>query len=165
MSQLYDINWSPSIREMSGCGFNIRLFPAWKDAIASRGLTQELANNAIESMGRLWLDSHGYDKMYDPDASGWDQERKGYKPGPNARKMYEPRTALRMKWGEWGPEHLTVPGNACGLDIDTGICLGVIRPKGGVLLTPHNVDCLQQASLLLTIFLFFANTLVEEMEI
>jgi hypothetical protein len=25
---------------------------------------------------------------------------------------------IRVEWGEWGPEHISVPGNACALDID-----------------------------------------------
>ncbi len=38
-------------------------------------------------------------------------------------------------------------------------------PPGGQLLFPHNVDSLQQASLLLTVFLFFADTLFLAYEI
>jgi len=61
-----------------------------------------------------------------------------------------------VAWGEWGPEHISVPGNACGLDLDDGIW----APRGGRILLPHNVDSIAQSHLLLAVFLFFADVLV-----
>ncbi len=123
---------------LGGYGFNIQLFKPYKVLVEKSGIDQTAANNAIKSLGRNWLDSCGFDKKFDGDF------------------LYKPESSLRMKWGEWGPEHITVPGNACGLDLDTGIG----RPPGGVLLTPHNVDTIYQAHLLLVIFTWFSETLV-----
>lgn len=158
---LYHIRGYSPEPGMGQSGFNVILFPAWKDALAAYEpqLTQEQANRAVENMGRQWLDGHGFDRMYDPDAGPFDSEKKL---GPNARKLWEPRTSLRVSWGEWGPEHITVPGNACGLDLDQS---GMWAPRGGKVLTPHNVDSPMQASLILTVFLFFADTLVLNHEI
>lgn len=155
MDALYHIQgWTPS-PGMSCAGFSVLLFPEWKVAIVDLRLTQESVNSIIERIGRSLLDDHGYDGMFDPDNCGYDADQNA-KPGPNARKMYTPGSDLRVMWGEWGPEHITVPGNACGLDLNDGIS----APPDGRALSPHNVDTIYQASLLLTIFLHFANSLV-----
>lgn len=86
----------------------------------------------LKNHGPAWLENHGFDP-----------ELFIFK--------------LRIQWGEWGPEHLSVPGNACGLDIDWQ---GMGKPVGGAILTPHNVDSITQASLLLTMFSFVANHLI-----
>lgn len=142
---------------MGESGFSIKLFPAWKAAVETYkpAIDQESANRVVELMGRHWLDGHGYNAIYDPDNSGFGMD-KNKPPGPNAMPMYQPRTSIQVSWGEWGPQHITVPGNACGLDIDDG--LG--KPRDGKVLLPHNVDSVRQASLLLTVFLFFAETFV-----
>lgn len=145
--------------QMSGAGFGIKLWPAWKDAVAKYNLTQKQVNAAIERLGRDWLDGCGFNSIYDPDNCGFDRD-KTKKPGPNARPMYEPRTSIRVTWGEWGIEHITVPGNACGLDIDSS--LGA--PRGGRSLTPHNVDSLAQAHLLLVVFCWFADAIISNAE-
>lgn len=130
---LYHIaNWCPEPR-MNGAGFSIELFPEWKIEVKKVGLSQENIDNVIAKMGKYWLESHGF---------------KG--------DLYSYRD-IRVSWGEWGPEHISVPGNACGLDIYMNSPFG---PKNGSILSPHNVDSLSQASLLLTIFLFVANYLV-----
>jgi hypothetical protein len=64
--------------------------------------------------------------------------------------------SVRVTWGEWGVEHLTVPGNACGMDISKGIS----APQGGRVLLPHNVDCMRQCSLLIHLFLDLIEILV-----
>lgn len=143
---LYHISGYNPERGMGQAGFWVKLYPAWREAVSvCEILTQENVNRAIQSMGRSWLDNHGYEATCDDDM----------------RYVWEPRTSLRVKWGEWGPEHISVPGNACGLDLDTG---SVFAPKDGRILCPHNVDSLEQASLLLTVFLFFADTLVLDVE-
>jgi hypothetical protein len=142
--------------EMSGAGFQIQLWPEWKMLVAEAELTQENCNVAIENMGRAWLDGCGFNDMYDPDQSPDDRWAKK-KMGPNARPLYEPRTSLRVAWGEWGTEHIDVPGNACGLDCDER-AFG--RPEGGACLLPHNVDSIKQAHLLLVVFTWFADTVI-----
>ena len=55
-----------------------------------------------------------------------------------------------------GPEHITVPGNACGLDVDQG--LGA--PRDGKVLQPHNIDSSNQVILLLTVFTTIADLII-----
>lgn len=142
------------------CNFCISLWPAWRDEVARWGKTQTDINTGIKNMGRAWLDGCGYNSIFDPDNSGFDRdERKP--PGPNARPMYEPNSALRVQWGEWGPEHITVPGDACGLDLDWD---NFGAPRGGKVLVPHNVDSIAQAHLLLVVFTWFADCLILERE-
>ena len=147
--------------QMSGAGFHVQLWPEWKTLVAESNLTQENCYTAIENMGRSWLDGCGFNAMYDPDESPddrWNRSQgKKKKLGPNARPLYEPRTSLRVSWGEWGTEHIDVPGNACGLDIDIG---GFGSPRGGAVLLPHNVDSIKQAHLLLVVFCWFADTII-----
>lgn len=131
---LYHIkHWSPH-PEMGGAGFSIALFPAWKEAVAQSGIDQANIDHLIKNVGPRWLKDHQFD---------------------GELSLYK----LRIQWGEWGPEHLSVPGNACGLDIDS---MGIGKPSGGAILTPHNVDSLWQASLLLTMFVHIADLFVLE---
>jgi hypothetical protein len=143
---------------MGDAGFCIKLWPAWREAVAGRALTQKEVDTGIANLGRSWLDGHGYNAIFDPDNCGPDAENAPL--GPNARPLYDVRS-IRVSWGEWGPEHITVPGNACGLDKALN---GFGAPRGGHILVPHNVDSVRQASLLLTVFLFFADTLVSNLE-
>ena len=155
MNQLYHIKgWCPK-PGMGTAGFGVVLWPAWKDTVERRGLTQGDVNHAVETMGRDWLDSHGYNQIFDPDNCGFDAD-KAAPPGPNAVPSYRPNRELRVTWGAWGPEHISVPGNACGLDLDKAMG----GPRGGKALLPHNVDSQSQASLLLTVFLWFAECLI-----
>lgn len=141
--------------DMGRCGFGIDLHPSWKEAVAACDwLGQPQVNEGIKNMHRAWLDGCGFNSIYDPDNSGFDRD-KNKKPGPNARPLYDVHS-IHVRWGEWGPEHITVPGNACGLDIDRGFG-GFL---GGMSLVPHNVDSIAQAHLLLVVFTFFAETLV-----
>ena len=141
MSGLYHINLGTPVRDMGGFSFEILLWPEWKEAVARRGLTQREANKLVENMHRRWLDACGYDQTC------------GFGDKPE-RPLYD-QHCIHILWGEWGPEHISVPGNGCGLDIDHGLH----RPKDGMALAPHNVDCMRQAFLLLLIFNWFAHDL------
>lgn len=61
--------------------------------------------------------------------------------------------AVKLGFGPWGLEHLTVPGASCGLDLEI-----TNEPVDGRVLTPHNVDNFRQAHLLQTIFSWWANS-------
>ena len=126
---------------MGGWGFGIKLFPGFREAVETSKITQDQAYKAIENMGRFWLDGCGFNAMFDYDG--------------NKTPLYKPNQDLRITWGEWGPEHITVPGNACGLDIDDGIG----APRNGKVLQPHNIDSMQQAMLLIIVFTWFAETI------
>lgn len=136
------------------CGFCIDLSPTWPLAVKGADLDQTNVNYAIQTMGRAWLDGCGFDAIFDPDNYGFDRNKKK-KPGPKSRKLYD-ILHLRVQWGTWGPEHISVPGDACGLDI--GRSIGGYR--GGMSLSPHNVDNIRQAYLFLVIFTFFADTII-----
>ena len=115
---------------MGRCGFNIQLFPDWKKAVDKSGLTQQKINTLLDNMHRPWLDGCGYDALFDPDETPEERWKRHHglltaNPGPNTHPLYG-RTELRIQWGEWGPEHLVVPGDACGLDIEDGC--GAPRP-------------------------------------
>ncbi len=158
----YDIvNLCPRVDiSMGSHAFAIKLYPGFKDMVAARNLNQKSVNTAIEHMGRCWLDACGYDSIFDPDNCGGDQD-KNIPPGPNARPLYRPNQGLRVSWGDWGPEHITVPGNACGLDLDDSFS----APKGGRVLQPHNVDSWSQKQLLLITFCWFAENMSLHLEV
>ncbi len=114
-------------------------------------------------MGRAWLDGCGFDQIFDPNEDPMDKWRsknlgEKRKLSPEARPLYQPNSELRIQWGEWGPEHITVPGDACGLDIDR--CYP--SPPDGRALLPHNIDSIKQSMLLLVVFTWFAECLVLE---
>lgn len=131
---MYRLNgWFPN-GNMGGAGFCIILTQKWKEAVSNSNINQEKVNNLIQNAGNKILEAHG-------------------------RKTVESQMLpcyLSVKWGEWGPEHITVPGNACGLDIDKH-CVGCY--SGEVALTPHNVDSVFQASMILTLFVYLAEVL------
>jgi len=140
-------------------GFVIDLSPKWKEAVKQASfLNAEKIGRLIEHMGGEWLDACGYSGMFDPDNCGFDAD-KSLPPGPNARRLYEPRDAIRVSWGEWGPEHISVPGNACGLDIDKSYSSPF---RDGRTLTPHNIDCWRQKYLLLIVFTTIAEHVAAE---
>lgn len=110
---------------------HVHLHPMMKELSKKCGLTQEMVNTKVEKLGPSWLTSCGFDS-----------------------KLYEPaRCAIRIAWGEWGIEHITVPGNACGLDISDGAFGCVFR--NGRTLSPHNLDSWGQQNLLLMVFTSF----------
>lgn len=157
---LYQIQFMTPQKEMSGHGIQVNFWPEWKDAVARYGINQRQADAAVKSLSRAWLDGCGYDAMHDPDADPlekWNQKHLGTAPklGSNARPLYDSHS-IRVTWGEWGPEHITVPGNACGLDLSHSIG----SAPGGMSLLPHNVDSMSQAYLLLLVFTWFADAII-----
>lgn len=141
--------------DMGRHGFSIKLYPAFKEAVAVSEIDQAGVHRALDNMGRDWLDACGYNGIFDIDNCGFHADP-SLPPGPKARPMYEPNRDMRVSWGEWGPEHISVPGNACGLDIDVR---GFGSPDGGAILYPHNVDSWSQKQLLLITFCWFAETI------
>lgn len=134
---------------MGSHAFHIFLMPEFKKAVKDSEINQDNVDTLIIREGRYWLDSTGFDRKFDPDNCGFNADPMK-PPGPNAYYAHEPRTAIRVRWGEWGPEHISVPGNACGLDIDRS---SVGNPfDGGSMLCPHNIDSLYQKHLLLIVF-------------
>lgn len=145
----------PTDGMMGGHGFCIDLHDNWRDLVAKCGLDQSKIDMLIRNCARGWLDCCGYDRIFDPDNCGaWADKNK--RPGPDARPAYDHRS-IRVAWGEWGPEHITVPGNACGLDIERH---GFGTFTGGAQLTPHNIDCWAQKQLLLIVFCRIAEDVV-----
>lgn len=132
---------------MGAHGFTIDLAPEWKAAVLASGLTQEFVDTRIEHFGNDWLAACGWTDWFDPENCGWEKDPTK-PPGPASRRSPDFR-AIRVTWGPWGPEHITVPGNACGLDLDCGC--GVIF-KDGMALLPHNIDAWRQKQLLLIVF-------------
>jgi hypothetical protein len=156
MNMLYKIQMIAPLDEGRGCPIQVDLWPEWKEAVARSAITQQGVNHAVKMMHRTWLDGCGWSRMFDPDNCGFDRDKD--KPlGPNAYKAYGEH-AIRVSWGEWGPEHITVPGDACGLDLSHSIG----GAPSGMSLTPHNMDTMAQAWLCLVIFTFFAEGIVSE---
>lgn len=81
----------PDVNKMGGCGFSVKLYPAWKELVAASDLSNDRIQEIVRCEAAGWLAGHGYDSSYD-------------------------KSSIRIKSGEWGPEHITIPGNACGLD-------------------------------------------------
>lgn len=130
------LSWHP--RQMpAGGSFGIALSPQWKDAVEKSKLNQSAVNELIDRVGNDILRGHGFDPVEEG----------------------EIHYRIRVGWGEWGPEHITVPGNACGLDIAHSPIGGF---PGEVQLLPHNVDSLIQASMILTVFVKIAEILEYE---
>lgn len=146
---------------MGAHGFAIELSPEWPTLVAASGLTEEQVRGKIANLGNDWLDACGYNGMYDPDAPFdvnqviWPRPRKL---GPRATRQYEASRSIRVQWGPWGLEHISVPGNACGLDIDDHSFGTFI--EGARMLTPHNIDSAMQKMLLLIVFTSFAEDIV-----
>jgi hypothetical protein len=134
--------------DMGRHGFTIMLHPELQRHVAATDIDDAYVTAVLSRHGREWLDACGFDRWYDPDNAG--HLRDPYKsPGPRATPSYQPRD-IRVTWGPWGPEHISVPGNACGLDIDR-------RPLSNPLgtapaLLPHNVDSWAQKQLLTIVF-------------
>lgn len=125
--------------EMGVHGFTIDLSPQWKEMVAAcENLNptngQNAINYLIRNAGEGWL------------------TRAGYK-----RPLYGHRDIL-IQWGEWGPHHIIIPGNACGLDISDD-SFGCIFSMGRSL-RPHNIDSLHQKYLFLMIFTEIAESVI-----
>lgn len=125
--------------DMGVHGFCIDLHPDVPALVEASGIDQEHADTALSRICKLWLQRCGF-KHYLHD-------------GDDDRSV---RCLVRIGWGEWGPEHISVPGNACGLDISDSC--GCLFP-GGRMLSPHNVDTLAQKYLLTTVFCFFVESI------
>lgn len=126
-------SWLPSQRP-NGAAFFIVLTDKFRKAVDKSNLTQENMDALIRNLGNSILSGHGQSEV--------------------EKDLL--LCHLRVKWGEYGPEHISVPGNACGLDIDTHF-VGAF--PGEVALMPHNVDTIRQASMLLSIFIYIAEVL------
>jgi len=126
---------------LGGWGFGIKLFPEFKECVKKSKINSDQSFKAVEQMGRIWLDSCGYGRKMSFNGK--------------ERYLYEVNMDLRVSWGDWGPEHITVPGDACGLDISDSI----MGPTNGKYLSPHNVDTMNQAMLLLIVFTWFAESI------
>lgn len=144
-------NLLPSGR-MGGYGFHIHLSPQFKEAVAASELTQELVDQAIKTFEPEWLVKTGFNAYFDPENCGAWAKRPAI---PSDRTQLMHAGSVRVTWGEWGPEHICVPGNACGLDIDKSPIACVF--EGGATLSPHNVDGWSQVNLLLIVFTWFAH--------
>lgn len=133
---LYHIEWAPRL-SMNGAGFCVRLYPEWKVRFMKSGIDEQWIISLIKRLGPAYLESNGYNtNIYGSEA---------------IRFSFDP---------EWGVRSITVPGNGCGLDLTSS----GMPPKDGMLLVPHNVDGLRQASLLLTVFSKIAGTIVSQIE-
>lgn len=130
----YHIKGLHPIHEYGGYGFTIQLWPNTLGLVKRSKLNQEKINIAIETCGMDWLCACGYDTL-----------------------RSDPRFHINVLWGDWGVEHITVPGNSCGLDIDRG---SIGAPQGGMILLPHNVDNWMQVQLLLVVFTWFADCII-----
>jgi len=123
-------------------GFSIKLYPEFKNQVSQSELTADNARETISKLGRSWLDGCGFEEKYEIDGE--------------EKWLYTPNQDLRVSWGEWGLEHITVPGNACGLDITGGIGAPI---GGGKCLAPHNIDSMRQTMLLLVVFTWFTESI------
>lgn len=125
-------SWMPDrTLQSNGASFGIVLTPDWKAAVAKSKIDQETVDTMIRRIGSAVLEGHGM----------------------------APELDLRMIWGEWGPEYIRAPGNACELHLDQQP-IGIL--PGEAQLVCHNVDSLVQASILLTLFLRIAEILEYE---
>lgn len=132
---MYKINnWYPT-KSMAGCGFTITLTKEWVEKEQKSDLTQEKINNMIKFHASSILLNHGYSKL---------------------AKSENPEIYFRVFWDN-GLKYIEVPGNACGLGIDPHYQM--FLKDGEVMLSPHNVDTLEQSSILLTWFILIAEIL------
>lgn len=136
---LYNIEWSPEPHDrLQGCSFNIRLFPAWREAIAGLGWDQAHVDAWVADRGAMHLRRH-FPASHFPEL------------GEDIQRPLPHPAILQVLWGEWGPERIVVPGDATSLYLDHDS----IYP-GGATLASSNMDTMLQASLCLTIFCWVA---------
>lgn len=122
---------------MSAHAFSIHLAPEFRELVRNSGITQVEIDRMLEHSGQHWLKLAGYDDEF--------EEEDG-----SRTPLWRVGQNLAVRWGEWGPEHITVPGNACGLNIGSGSQFRI--HNDGQVLAPHNVDCLEQKYLLTIVF-------------
>ncbi len=161
MSQLYEIvHGIPRLGGDCGFGFQIRVWPRWKEVVRGRTPSRDHQQNWLETVGNDLLDACGYGAPFNlhqdlcKEWLGLESEPTHDNDGPApVERLYDAsRGAIVLSWGDWGLEHISVPGNGCGLDIDYNGCTA---PKGGVVLLPHHVDSMQQAYLSQSIYGWF----------
>lgn len=157
MSPIYSIDCLCPTGGLGGYGFVIHLSPEFKEAVKRSGINQESADHVIKTFGLEWLQKCGFSDYFDIENCGYTKEQREL-PSLETRPLYTYRE-IRIRWGEWGLEHISIPGNACGLDI--GGNFGCVF-ENGQLLTPHNVDSWNQVNLLLIIFTWFAHSMTLE---
>lgn len=122
-------------------GFCIDLHPSYKDYVLRSGITQDKIDFYIKNEGNRWLDCLGYNGTYNSiDELGNTQQK----------RIYEVSSSIKVEWGEWGLEHILVPGNACTLDLEKDPLASSF--KLGARLEPHNIDSWSQKNLMLLIF-------------
>lgn len=145
---------------MGGYGFCIHLSTQFRDAVKASKLTQENVDRVLDTYRAEWLQKCGLGGYFDPENCGYDAKRPAI-PSERTRHSFG-GTGLRVSWGDWGPEHITVPGNACGLDIDRA-CGSPF--ENGKSLLPHNVDSWGQVCALLITFTWFAHYIAMEVRL
>jgi len=158
MGQMYNIHYYPS--PSRDAGFMVYLFSDWKRAVSLSGITQETINDFILHSGLIQLILHfphvGKDWP-------WYKGNKLAKPIESfsaEEKLLVITKDLDITWGEWGPERISVPGNGwCGIYLDHS----KVKDDSAALV-PHNVGSLEQFSLLMYIFLEFADKLQSTLE-
>ncbi len=95
----------PTHLQIGAHGFAVDLSAEWPDLVRRAGITDEQIQHMLKEKAEHWLDAAGYGGHFTEES------------GPGSGRKY-PARCVRVTWGEWGPEHITVPGNACGLDIE-----------------------------------------------
>lgn len=140
-------------QNLGGYGFTIYLSSSWEKMVSLTSITQDDIDRLVKTFGNTWAQSCGMGSWFDPDNCGlWN--KKGLVPSSQTTFTHN----IRLKWGRWGLEHISVPGNACGLDIDL-CCLG--SPfDNSVGLVPHNIDNWGQVNLILVIWSYFSNLIM-----
>lgn len=133
MYRILNYGSGSSNSEYANGSFSIVLTQKWKRVVEQSYLNQDRINDMLGRIEERILKLHGYQGL---------------------------SNEFRITWGEWGPEHITVLGNACGVDIETG---GFGYEEDEAILNPHNVDSIIQASMILSLFVYIANYLeIEE---
>lgn len=122
----------PNPECMAAHSFCIELSPEWREMAAASGIDQESVNRKVGRMEASWKKAVGI----------------------NCKTSRE----IRVDWGDWGIRHVTVPGNACGLDIEERAFGTFI--DNAAMLVPHNVDSWMQKKLILLAFCSIAEDIV-----
>lgn len=145
----------PSGQPMGGYGFGIHLSPEFRDAVKLSEYTQKHIDRVVKTFGQEWLQKCGFGRYFDPQNCGYDAKPHAI---PSEETQPSPsRRALRIVWGAWGIHHISVPGDACGLDITDGF--GCVFPDGKIL-APHNIDSWSQVLAILVPFTWIANSVI-----
>lgn len=125
------IEWFPRGKEQSngGTGFNILLKKKWFEMVSETSVDQCSIDNFITNLGKQMLAGHGWSHVENP------------------------HQHIRVWWND-GFLTIQVPGSACQIGYEPLTYCSV--DEGEVMLVPHNMDTISQASLALTVFLKIA---------